>query len=146
MGTSVGLRRGRGRGFDRLVLATLFAALAFLWAPSGDLGRSVARAADPDTVRILLDPASDLDPAAQGDIGSAAVSAQLFESLTAIDAGLQTRPALAESWEFRDDGATVVHHENLLVGGGSARAGNAFDGDVDLAGRAVTFGRDCRPR
>ena len=110
MGTSVGLNPGRGRGFDRLLLATLIAALAFLWAPSGDLGRSVVRAADPDTVRILMDPASDLDPAAQGDIGSAAVSAQLFESLTAIDAGLQTRPALAESWEFRDDGATVVFH------------------------------------
>ena len=50
----------------------------------------------------------DLDPAAQGDIGSAAVSAQLFESLTAIDAQLQTRPALAASWEFRDGGSTVV--------------------------------------
>lgn len=54
--------------------------------------------------------AQDVDPAAQGDIESAAVSAQLFESLTAIDATLQTRPALAASWELRDSGRTVVFH------------------------------------
>jgi len=61
-------------------------------------------------VRIFIGAADSLDPAAQGDIGSAAISAQLFESLTAIDATLQTRPALAESWEFRDGGRTVVFH------------------------------------
>jgi ABC-type transport system substrate-binding protein len=88
----------------------LVATAAFV--PAGPAGSpsSIARAADPNSVRILLGPASDLDPAAQGDIGSAAISAQLFESLTAIDAQLQTRPALAESWEFRDGGATVVFH------------------------------------
>ena len=71
------------------------------------LAPATARAAD-RPVRILAGPADELDPAAQGDIGSAAISAQLFESLTAIDATLQTRPALAASWDFRDGGQTVV--------------------------------------
>jgi oligopeptide transport system substrate-binding protein len=78
--------------------------------PGGAPGPAAVRAADADTVRILIGEASDLDPAAQGDIGSAAISAQLFEGLTAIDGQLQTRPALAESWDFRDGGATVVFH------------------------------------
>ncbi|MBA2382001.1 MAG: peptide ABC transporter substrate-binding protein [Chloroflexi bacterium] len=78
--------------------------------PLAPAGLPAARAADPDIVRILMAGDGDLDPAAQGDISSAAVSAQLFESLTAIDAQLQTRPALAASWEFRDNAATVVFH------------------------------------
>jgi oligopeptide transport system substrate-binding protein len=69
----------------------------------------VARGAD-EPVRILTGPADSLDPAAQGDISSAAISAQLFETLTAVDATLQTRPALAASWDFRDGGRTVVFH------------------------------------
>lgn len=53
------------------------------------------------------DPAT-LDPAAAGDAGSAAVIAQLFEGLTAIDPTRTPRPALAERWELRDGGRTVV--------------------------------------
>ena len=75
-------------------------------APAAPQG---VHAAD-DRVRILIGAADSLDPAAQGDITSAAISAQLFETLTAIDASLQTRPALAASWEFRDGGRTVVFH------------------------------------
>jgi oligopeptide transport system substrate-binding protein len=90
------------------VLIAVLAPLAGPIAPHGGAARVLA--ADPDTVRILMGPADSLDPAAQGDIGSAAISAQVFESLTAIDAQLQTRPALASSWEFRDGGATVVFH------------------------------------
>jgi ABC-type transport system substrate-binding protein len=52
--------------------------------------------------------AGSLDPAAQGDIGSAAVSAQLFETLTAFDADLQARPALAASWDLLDGGRRIV--------------------------------------
>jgi ABC-type transport system substrate-binding protein len=89
-------------------LVTLLGALPGSGLPPR--GPASARAADDGVVRILMGPGQDLDPAAQGDIGSAAVSAQLFESLTAIDAQLQTRPALAASWEFRDGGATVVFH------------------------------------
>jgi len=59
-------------------------------------------------VRILTGAATSLDPAVQGDAGSAAMSAQLFESLTAFDANLELRPALAESWEFADDGRQIT--------------------------------------
>jgi ABC-type transport system substrate-binding protein len=76
--------------------------------PAGSAG--VVRAAASESVKILGARAESLDPAGQGDSDSAAVTSQLFESLTAIDATLQTRPALAESWEFRDGGATVVFH------------------------------------
>jgi len=90
------------------VLIAILAPFAGPIAPTVDAPS--VKAADPDVVRILIGPAESLDPAIQGDIGSAAISAQLFESLTAIDAQLQTRPALASSWEFRDGGATVVFH------------------------------------
>jgi ABC-type transport system substrate-binding protein len=69
-----------------------------------------ARAASRDSVRILIGTATSLDPAAQGDIGSAAISAQLFETLTAFDAKLQVRPALAESWDLIDGGRRIVFH------------------------------------
>lgn len=80
-----------------VALATLFASCA---GPT---------AAAPDRpVRILAGTPTTLDPAAQGDAGSAAVTAQLFESLTAFDADLQVRPALAESWQFADGGRQVT--------------------------------------
>ncbi len=60
--------------------------------------------------RILTGAPSTLDPAAQGDAGSAAVTAQLFESLTTFDADRQTRPALAESWRIEDGGRRIVFH------------------------------------
>lgn len=113
-------RPGRGTRF-RLRSASLALIVALVGVLGGPIvpaapGASlvgiagIARAADNSVVRILMNSGSDLDPALQGDIGSAAVSAQLFESLTAIDAQLQTRPALAAAWEFRDAGATVVFH------------------------------------
>ena len=105
----------RARGLTRPVRIGLVAILISVLAPpvgpiSSPVRPAPARAAATDTVRILLGAADSLDPAGQGDIGSAAVSAQLFESLTAIDAQLQPRPALAASWDFRDGGATVVFH------------------------------------
>ena len=73
-----------------LVLTTLFASCG---------GQATVGADRP--VRILAGTPTTLDPAVQGDAGSAAVTAQLFESLTSFDAGLHVRPALAESWRFR---------------------------------------------
>jgi oligopeptide transport system substrate-binding protein len=67
-------------------------------------------AAGTDEVTILLGTPATIDPAAQGDIGSAAVSAQLFESLTAFDPALQIRPALAASWDIDETGHRVVFH------------------------------------
>jgi oligopeptide transport system substrate-binding protein len=89
-------------------------------------GASPANAAPPDDVRILIGAAATLDPAAQGDIGSAAVSAQLFEGLTAFDPQLNVRPALAESWELLDDGSRIVFHlrPNLTFSDGSPLTGD----------------------
>ncbi len=79
---------------------------AMLFAACGN-----ATAAGPDRpVRILTGTPTTLDPAAQGDAGSAAITAQLFESLTSFDADLQVRPALAESWRFAADGQQVTFH------------------------------------
>jgi ABC-type oligopeptide transport system substrate-binding subunit len=60
------------------------------------------------TARIALGAPTDLDPAASGDAQSAAVIAQLFETLTAIDETLQVRPALARSWRIEDGARRVV--------------------------------------
>jgi oligopeptide transport system substrate-binding protein len=94
-----------------LVLATSLlvgsAAPALRHAPGGP---GPVSAATKDSVRILMGIPATLDPAAQGDIGSAAVSAQLFEGLTAIDANLEVRPALAESWDLLDGGRRIVFH------------------------------------
>ena len=79
-------------------------------------------AAGPDRpVRILTGTPTTLDPAAQGDAGSAAITAQLFESLTSFDADLQVRPALAKSWRFANDGRQVTFHlrPNLTFSDGS---------------------------
>jgi oligopeptide transport system substrate-binding protein len=58
--------------------------------------------------RILMGGPSTLDPAATGDAGSAAVIAQLFESLTAFDDDRELQPALAESWRIEEDGRRIV--------------------------------------
>ena len=69
---------------------------------------AVPALAAPGTARILMGEPATLDPAEAGDAGSAAFIAQLFEGLTAIDATQTARPALAEHWELRDGGRTVV--------------------------------------
>ncbi len=71
-------------------------------------GQSAAASDRP--LRILSGDPSDLDPAAQGDAGSAAITAQLFESLTSFDGDLHIQPALAASWQFADGGRQVTFH------------------------------------
>ena len=68
------------------------------------------RAADPDEVRILAGEPATFAPAGQGDITTAAVTAQLHETLTTYDAALQLQPALAASWDVAEDGRNVVFH------------------------------------
>ncbi|HEX7473600.1 MAG TPA: peptide ABC transporter substrate-binding protein [Candidatus Limnocylindrales bacterium] len=63
-----------------------------------------------DTVRILAGKPATFDPAGQSDVGTAAITAQVYESLTAFDPGLVLRPALASSWEVLDGGRRVVFH------------------------------------
>jgi ABC-type transport system substrate-binding protein len=65
-------------------------------------------AAAADVVRIAADEPSTLDPAAAGDTTAAFLIPQLFETLTAFDAELVLRPALARSWTVTDDGTRIV--------------------------------------
>jgi oligopeptide transport system substrate-binding protein len=104
-----------GRRGAAIVSAIVLAASLVVGASTPGLrgapgGARPVSAATKDTVRILMGVPGTLDPAAQGDIGSAAVSAQLFEGVTAIDAELQVRPALAESWDLLDGGRRIVFH------------------------------------
>jgi ABC-type transport system substrate-binding protein len=71
---------------------------------------SPAHAAGRSDVRIFISPPTTLDPAAQGDIESAAVAAQIFETLTTFDANLVLRPALAAAWNVSGDGREVTFH------------------------------------
>ena len=74
------------------------------------------------TVRILAGEPTTLDPAAQGDGGTAAIVAQLYETLTAFDPDLQLRPALAQSWRIEEDGRRIVFtlRPHLAFSDGSA--------------------------
>jgi len=69
-----------------------------------------AAASQRDDATLVFGMPTDLDPALEGDVESARVTAQLFESLTAIDPGLNVRPALAASWDMLDDGRRIVFH------------------------------------
>lgn len=95
-------------------LATLGAlgvlALAFVASAGGAAWGQATLASARDEATLLFGEPTTLDPALQGDIGSAAFSAQLYESLTAFDASLTLRPALARSWDISDDGTRVVFH------------------------------------
>ena len=73
-------------------------------------GAGPTLAVDRNDVRIFVQAPNTFDPAAQGDVATAAVTAQLYETLTTYDAGLQLQPALATSWEVAADGRRVVFH------------------------------------
>ncbi|HEY0444528.1 MAG TPA: peptide ABC transporter substrate-binding protein [Candidatus Limnocylindrales bacterium] len=92
---------------SRPLTAVLGLALALGALVSGGVGVAPAAAAR-DDVKILLGTPATVDPARQGDIGSAAVSAQLFETLTAFDPSLATQPALAASWDVQQGGRRIV--------------------------------------
>ncbi|MBI3751006.1 MAG: peptide ABC transporter substrate-binding protein [Chloroflexi bacterium] len=93
-----------------LLVLGLTIALAGGVTATGHLLGGPARAAGRDDVKIAASAPSTLDPAAAGDVGSAAVIGQLYESLTTFDASLALRPALAASWDVSDDGRQVVFH------------------------------------
>jgi ABC-type transport system substrate-binding protein len=91
-------------------LLAIAAALVLAATTGLDGSPRSAAAVGTDEVTILLGSPATIDPAAQGDIGSAAVSAQLFESLTAFDPALRIRPALAASWAIDEAGHRIVFH------------------------------------
>lgn len=85
----------------------LVALLALLIGPT-PFGPSQVGAAGRDSVTILGGDPVTLDPAVQGDLGSAQSTAQLFETLTTFDPSLNVRPALASGWTTGDGGRTIT--------------------------------------
>ena len=69
--------------------------------PSGDSSGSVT---------VFGGAPASLDPAVQSDMDSAQVVAQLFESLTALDAAGHVQPALADSWQTSSGGKRLIFH------------------------------------
>jgi oligopeptide transport system substrate-binding protein len=61
-------------------------------------------------VRIAGVPLASLDPAASGDVATGAILANLYEGLTALDANLAVRPALARSWDADPAWTHIVFH------------------------------------
>lgn len=102
--------RGSARFGRILIVAAVFVGLMAIGLADRDAPSPVQRepGAGGDEVTVLFGEPHSLDPARQGDSGSASVVAQLFESVTTFDPGLNVRPALAESWEFFDGGRRVV--------------------------------------
>ncbi len=93
----------------RAVAATTLVGIIVVASTMGPLSQPAAAAGRAD-ITIPFGVPTTLDPARQGDIGSASFSAQLFESLTAFDLTLTLRPALARSWDVSDDGRRIVFH------------------------------------
>ena len=85
-------------------------ALVLVAVGSGSSASSPVHAAAKDSVALFGGAPETLDPAAQGDSGTAAVTAQIYESLTAFDPGLVLHPALAGSWDVLDGGSRIVFH------------------------------------
>ena len=94
-------------------VAALIGTLALAISVAGGLAVTLpagAAAVDRNEVRILASEPSTFDPAKGGDVNTAAVTAQLFETLTTYDAALILQPALAASWDVAADGLSVVFH------------------------------------
>jgi oligopeptide transport system substrate-binding protein len=91
-----------------MVVAVIISAAVLVVALLGAGPARLGTAAADGELTILGASPTTLDPAAQGDAGSAAVTAQLFESLTTFDATLTLRPALAASWRVEDEGRRVT--------------------------------------
>lgn len=66
------------------------------------------RHTDGAEARIVAAPPSTWDPARAGDQATAAVLAQVDETLTALDAASRVQPALAASWTTSADGRRVT--------------------------------------
>jgi len=103
---------GRSAGRSRIIPAALVATLVVLLAvPHGFAvsGPSATAAlVTPDTVRVAGAAPASWDPALQGDVGTAAVLAQVFDGLTTFDSQLRVQPALARSWAVSQDGLRVT--------------------------------------
>lgn len=102
--------RTRGVARRRPGLHSLAALLVALALAAGAIGSPLGTVAanQRDQATLVFGAPSQLDPALEGDVDSARVTAQLFESLTAVDPGLSVRPALAASWNELDGDRRIV--------------------------------------
>jgi ABC-type transport system substrate-binding protein len=87
------------RSLQRRRVGGILASLAIVAALLLARDASHVSAAVRDDVKILVNEPATFDPAAAGDAGTAAITAQLYETLTTYDASLTLQPALAASWE-----------------------------------------------
>ena len=102
-------RRHRPRRPIAVLVVGVSLAVGLLGVAAADRSPTAGIAASSSTdVTILSGVPTQLDPALQGDLGSAQVSAQLFETLTAFDPALHVRPALAASWQVLDGGRRIT--------------------------------------
>ena len=110
-------QRPRGR-----LLAGLAGALVLAAGLGATRVPAPVAALDRNEVRILAGEPRTFDPAAAGDVTTAATIAQLYETLTTYDASLTLQPALAASWDVAADGRSVVFHlrPDLRFSDGSA--------------------------
>lgn len=102
-------------------VGALVGCLAVVLTIAAASGPGSASALDRNEVRILAGAPQTYDPAAAGDVTTAAVLAQLYETLTTYDASRTLQPALAASWDVAADGQSVVFHlrPNLTFSDGS---------------------------
>ena len=105
-----GTRRSRGWLRALVPVAAAAVLVAALAATQPRSGPAPAAAATRTDVALLATEPGSLDPAGQGDAGTAAITAQLFESVTAMDPSLDVRPALASDWDVVDDGRRIIFH------------------------------------
>jgi oligopeptide transport system substrate-binding protein len=93
-----------------LVVLVAIALLTLAAVPRLGLARSSQSpsGATTDVVRVAGSAPQAFDPALQGDVGTAAVVAQLFEGLTSFGPDLSVQPALARAWEFSDGGRQLT--------------------------------------
>jgi ABC-type oligopeptide transport system substrate-binding subunit len=93
----------------RRVAATI-GSLGVLVAVLLGTGSGRVSAVDKNEARFLVGTPGTFDPAAAGDVATAAVVAQLSETLTTYDASRVLQPALAASWDVAADGRSVTFH------------------------------------
>lgn len=112
-------RPRRGLAGVALLLVVALVVTAVTWygsapaspqaAPLATTATLAARAERGDVeARIVGSAPATWDPAAQSDYGSATTIAQVFEGLTAVDAGGVVQPALAASWTVEAGGGRIV--------------------------------------
>lgn len=91
----------------RRVAATI-GSLGLVFAVLLATGPVRVSAVDKTQATFLVGTPGTFDPAAAGDVDTAAVVAQIYDTLSIYDASRVLQPALAASWEVATDGRSVV--------------------------------------